>query len=503
MPGPPLGFPSQITISKITPGASGTGSGGNTVRANADLVARLNGDTSGVFSIASMEALDLVTDPDAHGKRVWETVASVNGPGPIQAGGAIMVTASFHPPLQQPLDTYHAAIEVVASGTTQPVILSVPITGNTDPGGLSIEATSTPPMFAGGQSVFHFRLHSTMRKAVSGVFTCDPAPGDNSPFRSDVQPQTPTIGAGAQVEFDLPVSCPANTAPGVYNVLFGLKNTGNSNFQFSQRVPVTVRSQRGVQVIPSLLQDVNLVQGESDLLELRFIVSGGPGVLTVSPGAVPFGITLGNAQQTINVDGEFFMGINVSVDAQAALNTTPQPLTLNYKVAGDALHDPVSGSITFNVRILAPEPAELPFDINSITFDAPISANGDVHAVFRRDGTFNFHGHFHNSGSIDINYNLVAGVLDSKGILYTMAHSGTVHGSLEPGSADDNWNEEDRNDAIAKNWVVLLAGGLQFRCIASAKTDFSGFTVEALGIALGVAGVVLGAIALVPATPPP
>jgi hypothetical protein len=80
-----------------------------------------------------------------------------------------------------------------------------------------------------------------------------------------------------------------------------------------------------------------------------------------------------------------------------------------------------------------------------------------------------------------------------------MAHSGTVHGSLEPGSPDDNWNEEDRNDAIAQNWVVLLAGGLQFGCIASAKTDFAGFTGEALGIALGVAGVVLGVVALIPA----
>ena len=83
-----------------------------------------------------------------------------------------------------------------------------------------------------------------------------------------------------------------------------------------------------------------------------------------------------------------------------------------------------------------------------------------------------------------------------------MHHSGRVAGSLEPGSADDNFNEEDRNDAIAQNWVVLLAGGLQFRCVACAITDFANITVEALGIALGIAGVVLGVIALIPAKPP-
>src|SRR5215469_15005717 len=219
MPGPPLGFPPQITISKIAPGASGAAGGGNIVKANGDMIARLNGDTSGVFSIDSIEALMLVRDPDAHNRLVWETEATVNGSGPISVGGgAIMVTGRFNPPKVQPLDTYHAAIEIVAQGTTQPVILSVPITGNTDPGTLSIAATSTPPMFAGGQSTFHFRLNSTLRQPISGVFTCDPAPGDNSPFRSDIQPQFPTIDAGAQVEFDLPVSCPANTAPGEYNV---------------------------------------------------------------------------------------------------------------------------------------------------------------------------------------------------------------------------------------------------------------------------------------------
>jgi hypothetical protein len=81
MPGPPLGFPPQITISKVVPGSSATGGGGNTVREGGDMLARLNGDTFGVFSIDSIEALELVIDPDAHGERVWETVMRSTGLG--------------------------------------------------------------------------------------------------------------------------------------------------------------------------------------------------------------------------------------------------------------------------------------------------------------------------------------------------------------------------------------------------------------------------------------
>jgi hypothetical protein len=74
-------------------------------------------------------------------------------------------------------------------------------------------------------------------------------------------------------------------------------------------------------VISSLLPDVNLAQWDSVLCELRFIVSGGPGGLSLSPGTVPFGVSLGNAQETINVDG-------VSPAAFNRLTKTPAVLPI-------------------------------------------------------------------------------------------------------------------------------------------------------------------------------
>jgi hypothetical protein len=229
---------------------------------------------------------------------------------------------------------------------------------------------------------------------------------------------------------------------------------------------------------------------------LRFVVTGDPGVLSISPGPLPFMVSLDNAQQTAQVNGTAFMGVTINVDPQAPLSTTPMPLIISWVLAADTLHDAVSGVVQFNLRIVAPTPADLSFDIDSITFNDSTPANGDVHAVFRRDGSFNFHGHFHNSGAVDINYHLMAAVLDAQGNLYTMPHSGRVAGSLTPGLADDNWNEERRDDSISRNWVVLLEGGLQFKAIASATTDFAGLGPQALGVALDLPGVVSEIITL-------
>jgi len=81
----------------------------------------------------------------------------------------------------------------------------------------------------------------------------------------------------------------------------GAISAGASNaLSVSSFVPTTSWITSG-----SLLPDVNLAQGDVVLCELRFVVSGGPGVLSLSPGTVPFGVALESAQQTVNVDGEF------------------------------------------------------------------------------------------------------------------------------------------------------------------------------------------------------
>jgi hypothetical protein len=186
---PPLGFPKTIDISKVAPGHAGSGSGGNVIHVDGKMGASITGDAFGVFSVASMETLQLMRDPDAPGnRRVWETTGTVNGAGPIDvgAGDAIAVTANFVCPIINPQASYHAVIAVGPTG--QPAALTILLSGSIDPGTLSIVATATPPLVPGGQAVFHFRLNSTLLREIAGVFTCDPAPGDDSPFRSDTAP---------------------------------------------------------------------------------------------------------------------------------------------------------------------------------------------------------------------------------------------------------------------------------------------------------------------------
>jgi hypothetical protein len=53
----------------------------------------------------SIEVLELTRDSETHNTLAWQTVDSVNGPGPITlTGGAIVVVTRFSPPLFEPID---------------------------------------------------------------------------------------------------------------------------------------------------------------------------------------------------------------------------------------------------------------------------------------------------------------------------------------------------------------------------------------------------------------
>ena len=139
-----------------------------------------------------------------------------------------------------------------------------------------------------------------------------------------------------------------------------------------------------------------------------------------------------------------------------------------------------------------PLPTELHFDVDSIVFDDGVSVGGFAHLTLRKDGTFSFTGHFHDSGAVEFNVGLVWGVKDSANRLYTFQHSGHVAGTFEPGSRDDDWNVDGRNDAIAQHWTALAAGsGSTLK--ASASLDMVNLT----NAVIGAAGMVLGVVAIV------
>jgi hypothetical protein len=254
---------------------------------------------------------------------------------------------------------------------------------------------------------------------------------------------------------------------------------------------VKVRSTRSVKIVTNLLPNLNLEQGSSTLCEIRADLVGDPGIFSISPGPLPEGVNLANGNQSLAIDRNVFVGTTIDIDPQAPLSSARQLLGVNWEVAADDLHNAVTGSQNFNLRIVAPEPAELLFDVDSISFKDSTPAGGDAHVLLRRDGTYKFWGHFHDSGAADINYNVALIVMDPQGNAFTFAHAGTVHGHLTPGSSDDDWQIEGRDDRIAQGWLLLLEGSA-VSSAARADTDLANILIEAIG----VLGLIIGATSL-------
>ena len=470
MPGPKPDVPGQIFIANVSPSKSASARGGGIMHSSGDVVVSIDADPFAAFFITSLETRALTREPDAGSRLVWETVTVVNGAGPISVdvGEELVVTAGFTCPFVPTQTSYTRTARATASGTT---LLSVPVKATVDQGHVSIEALSTSPLLPGQTATFRFRLASSLFHDVSGVFTCDPPEG-TSPFRSDTDPQFPTVPAGGVVDLDLAVNCLAGTPEGVYDVLFGLRPITDRNFLFSQSFPVTVMSTRSVRIISSLLPNLSLEQGSSTFCEIRADLTGDPGTFSISPGSLPEGVSLTHGNQSLPIDGSVFVGISIDIDPQAPLSSASQLLSLNWEVAADDLHNAITGTQDFNLRIVPPDVAELPFDVDSISFSDHTPAGGNAHVLLRRDGTYKFWGHFHDSGAADINYSVGLLVADPKGNAFTFAHSGTVHGHLVPGSADDPWESEGRDDRIAGGWLLLLEGSV-VSWAARADTDLT------------------------------
>src|SRR5262249_35424707 len=74
------------------------------------------------------------------------------------------------------------------------------------------------------------------------------------------------------------------------------------------------------------------------------------------------------------------------------------------------------------------------------------------------DGTASFRGHVHDSGPTGYNYVLTTVLLDvrdQQGRTLVFAHPGSVHGTVDIGSRDDDWQDDSFNCAIAANWDAV------------------------------------------------
>jgi hypothetical protein len=145
------------------------------------------------------------------------------------------------------------------------------------------------------------------------------------------------------------------------------------------------------------------------------------------------------------------------------------------------------------VKKLEALPTELHFDQDSIAFDVGVSVGGFCHLTLRRDGTYSFSGHFHDSGVTEYNVSLVLAVKDSANIVYTFQQAGHVAGTLEAGSRDYDWSTDAQNDAVTQHWTDLAIGA-NATIQASATLDMTNLTnsvIGAIGLVLGVIGIVV------------
>jgi len=146
----------------------------------------------------------------------------------------------------------------------------------------------------------------------------------------------------------------------------------------------------------------------------------------------------------------------------------------------------------------------LPHDLPpALDLEVPIvvpgqSLSGFAHLTLRQDGSYNFSGYYHDSGAAQYNINTAWVIKDSQNSVYTFEHTGTVYGTFEPGSRDDRWRDENRDDRLQKNWANLAAG-YRSEFSAHSKIDSVNLVlniIAAFGAVASVVGIVLGVASL-------
>jgi hypothetical protein len=134
-------------------------------------------------------------------------------------------------------------------------------------------------------------------------------------------------------------------------------------------------------------------------------------------------------------------------------------------------------------------PAQLDFDTGIITFPTGTPVGGSAHVTLHQDGSYQFHGSFHNSALWPLNYSLAFAITDSTKQVYTFGHQYSFGG----GPSDDNFPYSGQNAAIAQNWSALAAGATA-NYSASVTVDFAGLMNDLL-IAIGYVTKVISVVA--------
>ena len=126
-----------------------------------------------------------------------------------------------------------------------------------------------------------------------------------------------------------------------------------------------------------------------------------------------------------------------------------------------------------------PRPTVMPGQLDfsaQVTFPGSTAAGGSIHLTLFSNGKFNFSGHMHDSGGEAYNFTVACAVTDSRNRAYVFSFAGSIAGTFEPGSRDDDWGGvAGPNADLAAHWTDLFGcGGAKFKWDAQTNTDLTG-----------------------------
>ena len=157
--------------------------------------------------------------------------------------------------------------------------------------------------------------------------------------------------------------------------------------------------------------------------------------------------------------------------------------------------DHASHSVTIPLTAAALQTAQLgPWQTGNISYPSGVPVGGYASLTLRSDGTYEFTGHFHDSGAPSYDDHFAWGVRASDGFAFTFAHRGHMAGTFEAGSRDDDWNVTGYNTDIAAHWDALQGWNWQWR--ADVNWDVVGDLTRIID-ALKQVGQVVAVIAVV------
>lgn len=133
-----------------------------------------------------------------------------------------------------------------------------------------------------------------------------------------------------------------------------------------------------------------------------------------------------------------------------------------------------------------------PFNASNITFNNGVPVGGFAQLTLFQNGAYSFTGHFHDSGAVGYNDELVWVVVDAAGVAYTFKHSGHMGGTFTSGSRNDDWNNTGNNQAIAQGWANLCRS-YKWRWQANVNWDVAA-AMNAILAAIKAAGTVIATV---------